>query len=122
MEATHPPRPLGITLSSILLHILNFLTLIFIRWGEADAMWFAALFAIYICFTAIVIRSYSMGEGWARWVILIRCVGELATVKMLLSMGGVQLGQAITERVLAVVLLVYLNTAKVRGWFAGGRG
>jgi hypothetical protein len=120
MEAPRSSRPLGITISAILLHLLNFLTLIFIRWGEPDSIWFAALFAIYICFTAIVIRSYSMGEGWARWVILIRCVGELATFKMLLLMGGLQAMQGIAERVLAVILLVYLNTGKVRGWFAGG--
>src|SRR5882757_7603515 len=102
-------RPLGITVSAILLHVLNLLTILFIRWDEPDTLVLAALFAVYVCFTAIVIQAYWQGQGWARWAILIRCVIILAGSKLLYFMGGIRLAQGIVERVLAIVLLVYLN-------------
>ena len=111
------PRPWGIAISAVLLHILNLLTFTFVRWGERDVILFAPIFASYICFTAIVIHAYWRGESWARWIILIRSVPELASYKLLGLMGGFQLVQGVSERVLAVGLLLYLNLAGVRAWF-----
>jgi hypothetical protein len=112
------PRPAGVTASTILLHVLNLLTLIFIRWGEADSLFFALLFALYVLFTALVIHAYFKGQTWARWLILIRSILMLATIKMLLLEGGLHLIQGVVERILAPVLLVYLNLPSVRAWYA----
>jgi hypothetical protein len=110
-------RPTGVTVSVVLLHILNLLTLIFIRWGESDSLVFALLFVIYVLFTALVIHAYSKGQSWARWLILIRSAVILATVKVLRIEGGLHLVQGVVERILALVLLVYLNLPRVRAWF-----
>jgi hypothetical protein len=114
-------RPLGVAISAILLHILNLLTFMFIRWNEPDTLVLAALFILYICFTAIVIHAYWMGQSWARWLILIRSVWMLVSIKMLAVEGGIYRGQGVVERVLAIILLVYLNMPSVRGWFASAR-
>ena len=103
--------------TTILLHVLNLLTAIFIRWGKADALLIGALIAIYITFTALVIHAHWKGQPWARWLILIRSALLLVTVKVPDLEGGLHLAQGVAERVLAVILLVYLNTAGARAWF-----
>ena len=110
-------RPFGIAVSALLLHVLNLLTVIFIRWGEPDSLVLAALFGIYIVFTAIVIHAYWKGQSWARWIVMIRCVGMLASYKMVTLEGGFYRLQGVAERVLALVLLFYLNSGGVRAWF-----
>ena len=117
---TPASRPVGITVSTILLHLLNLLTYIFIRWGEADSLVIAMLIIVYIVFTALVIHAFWLGQRWARWMILVRCGVILATFKMLYLEGGLHRVQGIAERVLALVLLVYLNTPGVRRWFRSG--
>jgi hypothetical protein len=111
-------RPVGVAISAILLHILNVLTLIFIRWDEPDTLVLAALFILYMGFTAIVIHAYWLGQSWGRWLILIRSAWMLASFKMLAMEHGIYREQGVVERVLALVLLVYLNMPDVRAWFA----
>jgi hypothetical protein len=113
-----PRRPVGVAISAILLHILNLLTLMFIRWNEPDTLVLAALFILYMCFTAIVIHAYWMGQSWARWLILIRSVWMLASFKMLAMEHGIYREQGVVERVLALILPVYLSLPSVRAWFA----
>jgi hypothetical protein len=120
MYQTEPrsSRPLGIAGSTLLLHALNVGTVIFIRWGEPDSVVLAALIALYICFTAIVIHAYWKGLPWARWLILIRSVLMLASFKVVALEGGFQRVEGVAERVLAIFLLLYLNSSGVRAWFA----
>src|SRR3954464_15687200 len=112
-------RPHGIAFTAVLLHILNPLTFLFLKWHEPDTPVLAAFVAVYVCFTAIVIQAYWKGEGWARWMILLRCLYVLAWWKILYWMAGFRLVQGILERLLAVFLLVYLNLPRIRRWFAG---
>jgi hypothetical protein len=97
------------------------LTLLFIRWNEPDTLVLASLFIVYVVFTAIVIHAYWQGEPWARWLLLIRCVFILASFKLLAIEGGIRWAQGVTKRVLALTLLVYLNTAAIRAWFGTKR-
>jgi len=112
-------RPLGITLSALMLHILNLLTMMFPRWDEPDSFVLVALVALYVAFTAIIIHAFWKGQPWARWVILIRCVLMLSTFQLLYWEGGIYRAQGIAERVLALILLVYLNSARGKAWFGG---
>ena len=112
-------RPAGIVTATVLLHLLNVASFIFVCWGDPGSIPMAALFGIYVLFTGLVIHALWKGENWARWLILIRCVYMLASVKLLLIMGGVHLLQGFVERVVAVVLIVYLNLPGVRAWFRG---
>src|SRR5258705_12360846 len=101
-------RPIGIVISAFVLHALNLLTVIFIEWNEPDSLVLAALIGLYICFTALVIHAYWLGQPWARWMILPRSVYMLASYKLVLWEGGLHRAQGIAERTLALVLLVYL--------------
>ncbi len=102
-------RPWGVAVSAILLHVLNVLSLIFIKWNEEDTFVLASFVFLYVCFTAIVIHAYWKGQAWARWMILARCLLMLGTYKMVFLEGGLHYAQGVTERVLALILLVYLN-------------
>jgi hypothetical protein len=118
VDRAAPSRPSGITVSAALLHVLNLLTVIFIRWGERDSPALAALIVLYIIFTALVIHACWQGQSWARWIILVRSALMLATFKVLALEGHLHLVQGVAERVLALILIVYLNSARVRAWFA----
>ena len=114
-------RPLSIVASTILLHALNLLTLLFIRWDEPDTVVFAIFFGLYIVFTALVIHAYWLGQAWARWVIVGRCVLILSTFWFVGREGGIRRSQGLVERILAVALLLYLTMGRGGGWFRSGR-
>jgi hypothetical protein len=111
-------RPIGISLTALLMSICNAMGWLIIDWTNPHARVTFALFTCLILLGYLFIWFYWKGRNWARIAILLT---SLLTVFNLLSLNRgnfVNKVMVISEALLGIFLLWWLNTGTVRRYFA----
>lgn len=130
-------RPLGITVTALLMvgnlvcDVFFALTAPYISnsaikpTGPSGLMIaFHVVLAAFILVEIVAIPFYWLGKAWARWAVLVGCIYYLYSLRSIVrdwhrrhDIALLGIGAA----VLAVYLLWYLHTERVRAWFARPR-
>ena len=112
-------RPRGIIVTTCLVAILHILGFFLIESQVLDdvEMYYAG--AIIVVLGGIVLWWYWKGLNWARWIVLLESFVCIWNLKYLRGATPVEILMIITEGILALFFLVYLNTKPVRAWFEG---
>ncbi len=115
-------RPIGITVTAILMCISLFTETVVSLPRDLSTSYSATIELIVVqIIAALFVWFYWTGHNWARWLVQIQSVICLVALLGLTKkwstshIGGLVL---IYDALLSVFLLWYLNTQRVRGWFA----
>lgn len=120
-------RPKGITVTTILMSVLNMVGVFAVDWHKSKI----PVLGMTVCLIATVVgfwvlRFYWLGRNWARWLVLLASVESLWCLRFVehptRSANALTEPVIVSEAILSLYLLYYLNTAPVRAWFSGARG
>ena len=114
-------RPEGLAATTILMCITNAMGWAIIDWTHRHAGITFVLITITIAASYLVLWFYWRGKNWARILVLLNSLLCLYNLRFW-NHGGVMTRVMIgAEAALAIFLLYWLNTQKVRAFFRGGR-
>jgi hypothetical protein len=110
-------RPKGLKATAVLMSITNAFGWFIVDWSRPYAITTFCLFTIIIMAGYFVIWLYWEGHNWARILVLLTCVLCLYNLRYF-SHGRMVVRLMIgSEALLAVFLLFWLNTPKVKAFF-----
>jgi hypothetical protein len=111
-------RPKGLASTAAAMSVTNAMGWAIIDWSVPTAWRTFIIFTILIAIGYGVIWFYWKGKNWARILVLLTCLLSLFNLSF---WNGARLPERITigtEAVLSVFLLYWLNTRKVKAFFA----
>jgi hypothetical protein len=117
------PRPLGITITTLLMCVTNAMGFFLINWKMPNAETLFVIFGFFITLGYIALWFFWKGRNWARWLVLLECIQCLWNLATLESPHRtldprVSIPMVLIEGAIAIFLLWYLNTKPIRTWFA----
>lgn len=110
-------RPKGLTETAILMSITNAMGWLIVDWSKLHAATIFVLFTIFILVGYLVIWFYWKGRNWARILVLLTSLLCLYSLRLFLRAGFAARMMIAAEAVLAVFLLVWLNSRNVKSFF-----
>ena len=110
-------RPKGLTETAILMSITNAMGWLIVDWSTPHAATTFAIFTIFIVVGYSVIWFYWKGRNWARILVLLTSLLCLYNLRLFFRAGFVERMMIVAEAVLAVFLLVWLNSGNVKSFF-----
>jgi hypothetical protein len=110
-------RPKGLTETSILMSIANAMGWTIIDWSKPNAQVTFGIFTIIIVIGYAVLWFYWKGRNWARILVLLNSLLCFYNLRYWSLRGVVEQVMLGTEALLAIFLLYWLNTRKVRDFF-----
>jgi hypothetical protein len=114
-------RPRGLTATAIFMSITNAMGWTIIDWSKPHAGAIFVIFTVTIAIGYVVIWFYWKGENWARTLVLLTSLLCLYNLRHW-NHGGIAERLMIgAEAILAIVLLYWLNTQRVKVFFCGQR-
>jgi hypothetical protein len=114
-------RPKGLTETAILMSITNAMGWLIVDWSKPHAATIFVLFTIFILVGYLVIWFYWKGRSWARILVLLTSLLCLYNLRFFPRAGFAERLMIGAEAVLAVFLLFWLNTPKVRLFFQAAK-
>jgi hypothetical protein len=111
-------RPRGLTETSAIMAITNAMGWGIIDWSRADARLTFAIFTSFILVGYVVIWFFWNGRNWARILVLLTSILCLYNLRYWSRGGLLERVMIGAEAVTAVFLLYWLNTSKIRAFFA----
>jgi hypothetical protein len=119
-------RPLGVTVSTILMYLFAFVGLFGATSRGSHPHRFIAFVIALLVIELLVLYQFWLGQNWARWLVLLDCLIQFLNLwnehrwhvmHPGIYISPIRLPLILCKVALAVFLLVYLNTRKVRDWF-----
>jgi hypothetical protein len=110
-------RPRGLTETAVAMSITNAMGWAIVDWSLPTAWSTFVIFTIFIVIGYVVIWFYWNGKNWARILVLLTCLLSLFN---LIFWNRSRLPERVmigTEAVLAIFLLYWLNSSKVKAFF-----
>ena len=114
-------RPKGLTGTAVFMSVTNAMAWAIIDWSKPDSRILFAVFTIFIVVGYVVIWFYWKGRNWARILVLLT---SLLCLYNLYHWNRYELTERVmvaAEALLAIFLLCWLNTAKVRSFFRNAK-
>jgi uncharacterized membrane protein len=112
-------RPVGLTETSVAMSVTNAMGWAIIDWSRPQALLTFIVFTLSIIIGYLVIWFYWKGKNWARIMILLGSVLALFNLRLWNSSGRLERVMIGAEAALALFLLYWLNTRKVKAFFSG---
>jgi hypothetical protein len=112
-------RPKGLTETSILMSITNAMGWAIIDWSKPSAHRTFLIFTVMIAIGYLVIWFYWNGRNWARILVILTSLLSLFNLHLWSHSGTVERVMIAAEAILAIYLLYWLNTPRVRAFFRG---
>ena len=110
-------RPKGLTETSIFMSITNAMGWAIIDWSKPNARLIFVIFTILIVIGYLVLWFYWKGRNWARILVLLTSLLCFYNLRYWNLRGAVERVMLGAEAVLAIFLLYWLNTRRVRAFF-----
>jgi hypothetical protein len=114
-------RPIGVTITFILMCVTNASGYLAINWQLSNARTLFVFFTIFIAIGYLVLWFYWQGRNWARWIVLVECLQCFWNLKYIFHRNPratpFEPVMIAAEAAIALYLVWYLNTPTVRGWF-----
>jgi hypothetical protein len=110
-------RPKGLTETSIFMSITNAMGWAIIDWSKPNAPVTFVIFTIIIVTGYVVLWFYWQGRNWARILVLLNSLLALHNLRYWNLHGVAERVMLGAEAALAIFLLYWLNTRRVREFF-----
>jgi hypothetical protein len=114
-------RPRGLKETAVAMSITNALGWAIIDWSNRRAQLVFIVFTVFILTGYVVIWFYWKGQNWARMLVLLTsllCLYNLHFWNHVAPLERIMIG---TEAVMAIFLLYWLNTRKVKAFFIASK-
>lgn len=115
------PRPKGITETAVLMSLTNALGWLLVDWSKPHASTIFALFTVFILVGYLVIWFYWKGRNWARILVLPTSLLCLYNLRYFNRAGITERITIAAEAVLAVFLLFWLNSHRVKAFYRASK-
>lgn len=114
-------RPKVLTGTGVLMSLTNALGWLIVDWSNPHAATTFSLFTILILVGYFVIWFYWQGRNWARILVLFTSLFCLYNLRYFLRGGIIERVMIVSEAVLAMFLLFWLNSRNVKSFFRASR-
>jgi hypothetical protein len=114
-------RPKGLTETSALMSITNAMGWLIVDWSKPKALVTFITFTTLIVIGYLVIWFYWRGRNWARILVLLTSLLCLYNLRRWSHSGLLERFMVGAEAILAIFLLYWLNTRKVREFFMAAK-
>jgi hypothetical protein len=110
-------RPKGLTETSIFMSITNAMGWAIIDWSKPNARVMFVIFTMLIAIGYLVLWCFWEGRNWARILVLLTSLLALYNLRYFFRGGIIDRVMIGSEAAIAVFLLFWLNSSKVKSFF-----
>jgi hypothetical protein len=114
-------RPKGLRETSVFMSITNAMGWLIVDWSRPKALVTFIVFTVFIVIGYLVIWFYWKGRNWARILVLLASLLCLYNLRHWNHSGLLERLMVGAEAMLAIFLLYWLNTRKVREFFIAAK-
>ena len=82
---------------------------------------YAPFYTLVTLVTAFVLWKLWKGRNWARWIVMVMCVGTICMLYQFKGVSPFWRVWLVNQAAFSAWLLYWLNSASVRAWFVDGR-
>ena len=119
-----PMRPRASAVTTALMCLTNFCGFFLIPWKLRSAPVLFVFYSIVIAAGYVVLYFFWTGRNWARWMVLLTCilcfwnVWRLRVPVAAKYYSPVRAPMVLAEGLIAIYLVVYLNTPQAKAFFS----
>ncbi len=114
-------RPEGLSVTAVLMCVCNAMGWFTIEWDKPRAGTKFVLFTTFILAGYVFVWFYWNGQNWARIAVLLTSLLTILNLRFVNRGNAVNRVMILSEAILGIFLLYWLNTAHVREFFRSQR-
>jgi hypothetical protein len=110
-------RPKGISVTALLMSVCNAMGWFIVDWAKPHAGLTFSIFTLLIAVGYVFVWFYWKGRNWARIAVLLTSVLGVYNLRYFSPGNPVRTVMVVSEALLSIFLLWWLNTRPVRAYF-----